>query len=150
MWSDFLSLRRSLAATFWSFWSLSSVYCGSLKVESYSSLTEREQKNKQGCGLVEWGECVYACVLNACGDVLRFKSGITPKILPENANGTSASPMWMADGERLWINILFESTITASVFLSFGWSLAAVIYVTWIRIVYLRVIFVVWINNKYS
>ena len=56
MWSNFLAIHTSLAAAFWT--GLFEVCLvsteGNLKVNSYSSLTEKGQESIQGFGLLGW------------------------------------------------------------------------------------------------
>ena len=46
-----------------------------------------------------------------CCGKLRFEYRVTPRFLKEDTNGTSASSTWITDGQGLWRDILFESTI---------------------------------------
>ena len=135
IWSDFLAFHTSRAAAFRTCWSLSRDIEGNPRVGSYNNLNEREQESKRRVW-VAWVVrrcrverlyliCMYADlqVLFMCCDVLRFESRVTPRFFTEDTNGTSASPMWMSDGKEVWVDILFESVIMASVFVSFNWSL---------------------------
>ena len=55
MFSVFVALHVFIAAAFWTFRSLSSKYWrGNLRVESYNSITERGQENKQRSGFLKW------------------------------------------------------------------------------------------------
>ena len=110
---------------------------GNLEVKSYSSLSKRAQECIEGFVLLEWWEdvwnlyawivCMRLCMCCLCDEMLRFETRVTPRFLTDDTNGTSASPMWMAAGKRLWVDTLLESMIMASVLLSFSWSLFAVI-----------------------
>ena len=46
----------------------------------------------------------------------RSRIQVNTNILTDETNGTSAPLMGMADGKGLWMNILFEIVIMASVF----------------------------------
>ena len=119
MLSDFLALHTNLAAAFWTFWSLSSKYWGQPgSKELQKSKRERTREHTRVAWVVRRCRmelvfliCMYAAlhVLLMCWGMLRVESRVTPRFFTDDTNGTSASPMWMADGKGLWTDILVWS-----------------------------------------